>query len=199
MQSTKSGPLEGYGVRHGCSSGRTSWRRACEPYSRRRARSVGSRRRLGSPSADSLSLESFVGWAVHERVADHPTLSRLRTRLPLKVYEQVFVMRVLNQRGLLQDRLAGVDATYLRAGPHAQEDVKKTTTMMTRAMADLPSRATRSKRWSATKAITKRAPSSVLQTMESVPASQSASRTTAGACVMGDAMLQLPCTRTAPA
>jgi transposase len=76
---------------------------------------------------DSLSLKSFIGCAVHEGTPDHSTLSRLRTRLPLTVYEQVFhfVMRVLNQQGLLQGRVAGVDSTYLRADASMKNIVRR--------------------------------------------------------------------------
>jgi transposase len=76
---------------------------------------------------DSLSLKGFIGCAVHERTPDHSTLSRLRTRLPLKVYQEVFhfVMRVLNQKGLLQGRVAGVDSTYLRADASMKNIVRR--------------------------------------------------------------------------
>ena len=76
---------------------------------------------------DSLSLKAFVGCAVHERAPDHSTLSRLRTRLPLSVYEQVFrfVMGVLNQQGLLKGRVAGVDSTYLRADASMKNIVRR--------------------------------------------------------------------------
>lgn len=76
---------------------------------------------------DSLSLKAFIGCAVHERAPDHSTLSRLRTRLPLSVYEQVFrfVMSMLNQQGLLQGRVAGVDSTYLRADASMKNIVRR--------------------------------------------------------------------------
>jgi transposase len=76
---------------------------------------------------DSLSLKAFIGCAVHERAPDHSTLSRLRTRLPLSAYEQVFrfVMSVLNQQGLLQGRVAGVDSTYLRADASMKNIVRR--------------------------------------------------------------------------
>ncbi len=76
---------------------------------------------------DSLSLKAFIGCAVHERAPDHSTLSRLRGRLPVSVYEQVFqfVMRVLNQQGLLQGRVAGVDSTYLRADASMKNIIRR--------------------------------------------------------------------------
>jgi transposase len=76
---------------------------------------------------DSLSLKAFIGCAVHEQAPDHSTLSRLRTRLPLSVYAEVFrfMMSVLNQHGLLQGRVAGVDSTYLRADASMKNIVRR--------------------------------------------------------------------------
>jgi len=66
---------------------------------------------------DSLSLKSFLGYEPHERTPDHSTLSRMRTRLGDQTYVEVFrfVMGVLNEKGLLKGKVAGVDSTYLRA------------------------------------------------------------------------------------
>jgi transposase len=76
---------------------------------------------------DSLSLKAFLGYAVHEQPLDHSTLSRLRKRLPVSAYHEVFrfVMRVLNQQGLLQGRVAGVDSTYLRADASMKNIVRR--------------------------------------------------------------------------
>ena len=40
--------------------------------------------------ADSMSLREFLGLELTDRVPDHSTLSRMRTRPPLEVHEQVF-------------------------------------------------------------------------------------------------------------
>ena len=40
--------------------------------------------------ADSLSLRSFLGLELTDSVPDHSSLSRIRTRLDLSVYEEVF-------------------------------------------------------------------------------------------------------------
>lgn len=76
---------------------------------------------------DSLSLRAFLGIAPHETSPDHSTLSRMRSRLGTEVYEQVFhfVMRVLNQQGLLRGRVAGVDSTYLRADASMKSIVRR--------------------------------------------------------------------------
>jgi transposase len=76
---------------------------------------------------DSLSLRSFLGIATHETTPDHSTLSRMRSRLAPEVYEAVFhfVMRVLNEQGLLRGRVAGVDSTYLRADASMKSIVRR--------------------------------------------------------------------------
>ena len=67
--------------------------------------------------ADSLSLKAFLGFEVQEAVPDHSTLSLTRTRLEESVFHEAFrfVLRILNERGLLRGKVAGVDSTYLRA------------------------------------------------------------------------------------
>ncbi len=76
---------------------------------------------------DSLSLRAFLGIGPHETTPDHSTLSRMRSRLAPEAYEQVFhfVMRVLNQQGLLRGRVAGVDSTYLRADASMKSIVRR--------------------------------------------------------------------------
>ncbi len=76
---------------------------------------------------DSLSLKRFLGCEAHEATPDHSTLSRMRSRLPERTYEEVFrfVMRILNEKGLTQGKVAGVDATYLRADASMKTIVRK--------------------------------------------------------------------------
>lgn len=66
---------------------------------------------------DSLSLKAFLGYEPHENTPDHSTLSRTRTRFADITYLEVFrfVMGILNDKGLLRGKVAGVDSTYLRA------------------------------------------------------------------------------------
>ncbi len=67
--------------------------------------------------ADSMSLREFLGLELTERVPDHSTLSRMRTRLPLDVHQQAFVLilGIVERKGLLRGRVSGVDSTFLRA------------------------------------------------------------------------------------
>lgn len=76
---------------------------------------------------DSLSLKRFLGYEAHESTPDHSTLSRMRSRLPACAYEEVFrfVMRVLNEKGLLRGKVTGIDSTYLRADASMKSIVRK--------------------------------------------------------------------------
>lgn len=76
---------------------------------------------------DSLSLKAFLGYEAHESTPDHSTLSRMRTRLAEATYHEVFrfVMRMLNDKGLLRGQVAGVDSTYLRADASMKKIVRR--------------------------------------------------------------------------
>lgn len=78
---------------------------------------------------DSLSLREFLGLNLEDRVPDHSTLSRTRSRFEAEVYEEVFrfVLKMVEQRGLLRGRVTGVDSTYLRADASMKAIVRKDT------------------------------------------------------------------------
>ena len=79
--------------------------------------------------ADSLSLRGFLGLALDESTPEHTSLSRIRTRLPLKVHEAVFgwVLGVLARRGLIDGKTLGVDATTLEANAALRSIVRRDT------------------------------------------------------------------------
>ena len=78
---------------------------------------------------DSLSLREFLGLNVEDRVPDHSTLSRTRSRFDAEVYEEVFrfVLKMVEKRGLLRGRVAGVDSTYLRADASMKNIIRRDT------------------------------------------------------------------------
>lgn len=78
---------------------------------------------------DSLSLRSFLGLELDERVPEHSTLSRTRVRLRAEVYEAVFdlVLGIVDEHGLLNGKVAGVDSTYLRADASMKSIVRRDT------------------------------------------------------------------------
>jgi len=90
---------------------------------------IESERGLEWRCADSLSLRTFLGVAMDKRVPDHSSLSRMRTRLDGKVYEEVFrrVLAIVESKGLLRGKVEGVDSTYLRADASMKSIVRKDT------------------------------------------------------------------------
>jgi transposase len=90
---------------------------------------IESERGLEWRCADSLSLRTFLGVQVNERVPDHSSLSRTRTRLDGGVYDEVFrlVLGIVESKGLLRGKVAGVDSTYLRADASMKTIVRKDT------------------------------------------------------------------------
>jgi transposase len=90
---------------------------------------IESERGLEWRCADSLSLRAFLGVQMNERVPDHSSLSRMRSRLDGEVYDEVFrlVLGIVESKGLLRGKVAGVDSTYLRADASMKTIVRKDT------------------------------------------------------------------------
>ena len=78
---------------------------------------IDSERGIAWRCGDSLSLRSFVGYAINELAADHSTLSRTRRLIDLETHQQVFtwVLGVLAGEKLLRGKTVGIDATTLEA------------------------------------------------------------------------------------
>lgn len=79
--------------------------------------------------SDSLSLKKFLGFEPHEETPDHSTLSRTRHRLDESVFRDMFrfVLGLIEERGLLKGKVAGVDSTYLRADASMKGIVRRDT------------------------------------------------------------------------
>ena len=90
---------------------------------------IESERGLEWRCRDSLSLREFLGVSLHELVPDHTTLSRTRLRLPASVYDAVFklVLGIVEAKGLLRGKVAGVDSTFLRADASMKAIVRRDT------------------------------------------------------------------------
>jgi transposase len=90
---------------------------------------IESERGLEWRCRDSLSLRAFLGVSLHEAVPDHTTLSRTRLRLPASVYDAVFklVLGIVEAKGLLRGKVAGVDSTFLRADASMKAIVRRDT------------------------------------------------------------------------
>jgi transposase len=79
--------------------------------------------------ADSLSLREFLQLDITQTVPDHSSLSRIRTRLPLEIHHKVFifVLRLLSERGLLQGKKLGIDASTMEANAAMRNIVRRDT------------------------------------------------------------------------
>ena len=79
--------------------------------------------------ADSLSLRTFLGYPLSDLTPDHSSLSRIRSRLPVEVHEQVFTWMVaaLAHAGLVNGKTIGLDATTLEANAALRSIVRRDT------------------------------------------------------------------------
>jgi len=78
---------------------------------------------------DSLSLRRFLGIALDEDTPDHSTISRTRRLIDVETHRQVFswVLGLLADRGLLQGKRIGIDATTLEANAAMRSIVRRDT------------------------------------------------------------------------
>jgi len=76
---------------------------------------------------DSLSLRRFLGIALDEDTPDHSTISRTRRLIDVETHQEVFswVLGLLADRGLLQGKRIGIDATTLEANAAMRSIVRR--------------------------------------------------------------------------
>ena len=90
---------------------------------------IDSQRGIAWRCRDSLSLRRFLGYELHENTPEHSSLTRIRQRLPLEVFEQVFafVLSLVEEHGLLKGKTVGVDSTLLEANAAMKSIVRRDT------------------------------------------------------------------------
>jgi transposase len=78
---------------------------------------IASERGIAVRCQDSISIRAFLGYDLTQDTPDHSTLSVIRSRLGVKVYDQVFVLilRALQEHGLVKGRNVGIDASVIEA------------------------------------------------------------------------------------
>ena len=88
---------------------------------------IQSQRGIAWRCADSLSLRSFLGIRLTENTPDHSSLTVIRERLPQSVHEAVFewVLRIANDKKLLQATSVAVDSTTLEANAAMKSIIRK--------------------------------------------------------------------------
>jgi len=90
---------------------------------------IGSQRGIAWRCHDSLSLREFLGVPLSEDAPDHSSLTRVRDRLPFEVHAAAFqfVLKLAEEKGLLQGKTVGVDSTTLEANAAMKSIVRKDT------------------------------------------------------------------------
>ena len=90
---------------------------------------IDSERGIAWRCADSLSVRTFIGYALDEAATDHSTISRTRRLIDLETHQQVFqwVLKVLADYDLISGKTVGVDATTLEANAAMRSIVRKDT------------------------------------------------------------------------
>ena len=88
---------------------------------------IDSERGIAWRAADSLSLRSFLGYALDEPAADHSTISRTRRLIDLETHDAVFswVLKVLAEHGLIDGKTVGIDGTTLEANAALRSIVRR--------------------------------------------------------------------------
>lgn len=90
---------------------------------------IDSERGIAWRCADSMSVRSFVGYALDQASTDHSTISRTRRLIDLEAHQEVFtwVLKVLADYDLLSGKTVGIDATTLEANAAMRSIVRKDT------------------------------------------------------------------------
>jgi len=88
---------------------------------------LDSERGIAWRTADSLSLRKFLGYALDEATPDHSTISRTRRLYWLETHKAVFrwVLKILDEEGLVSGRTVSIDATTLEANAALKSIVRR--------------------------------------------------------------------------
>ena len=88
---------------------------------------MDSERGIAWRSADSLSLRTFLGYALDEETPDHSTISRTRRLYWLETHKAVFrwVVKFLVKDGLISGQTVSIDGTTLEANAAMKSIVRR--------------------------------------------------------------------------
>lgn len=88
---------------------------------------LDSQRGIAWRCADSLGLRNFLGIAITEDTPVHASMTIIRQRLPESVFDKVFVfvLSLLEEKGLLRGKAVAIDATTLEANAAMKSIVRK--------------------------------------------------------------------------
>src|SRR5271168_2961898 len=90
---------------------------------------LDSQRGIAWRCADSLGLRAFLGVRLTEDTPVHASMTIIRQRLPEAVFDQVFVfvLSLLEKKGILRGKAVAIDATTLEANAAMKSIVRKDT------------------------------------------------------------------------
>jgi len=88
---------------------------------------LGSQRAIAWKCSDSLSAREFLGLPISKGSPDHSSMTYIRRRLPLEVYQQGFemVLEIARRKGVLKGKTLAVDSTMLEANAAMKSMVHK--------------------------------------------------------------------------
>ncbi len=88
-----------------------------------------SERAIAARCADSLSIRSFLNYALDERTPDHSSFTVMRQRLGLEVYQEIFklTLQALREHGLLRGKNLGIDSSVIEANASLRALVHRNT------------------------------------------------------------------------
>ena len=88
-----------------------------------------SERAIAARCADSLSVRGFLGYDLTEATPEHSSLTVIRRRLGLEIYQQVFelILLALREHGLLKGQHVGIDSSVLEANASLRSLVERNT------------------------------------------------------------------------
>ena len=88
---------------------------------------LDSERGMAWRAADSLALRSFLRIGLDEAPPDHSTISRTRRLIDVETHREVFTwaLGVIAEKGLLQGKTLGIDATTLEANAALRSIVRR--------------------------------------------------------------------------
>jgi len=88
---------------------------------------LDSQRGIAWRCADSLALRTFLGFSITEDTPVHVSMTMIRQRLPESVFDKVFVfvLSLLEKKGLLVGKAVAIDATTLEANAAMKSIVRK--------------------------------------------------------------------------
>lgn len=88
---------------------------------------LDSERGIAWRTADSLSLRKFLSYGLDEPTPDHSTISRTRRLYWLETHKAIFrwILKILDEEGLISGRTISIDATTLEANAALKSIVRR--------------------------------------------------------------------------